>query len=76
MDWIVISGVIATIETIPNASVIIYSVIQTALLNNLKPENYLEYVFGQIQINRDTDLNDLMPWSEKIPEECKNKLQK
>ncbi|MBQ3544321.1 MAG: transposase domain-containing protein, partial [Lachnospiraceae bacterium] len=48
--------------------VIIYSVIQTALLNNLKPENYLEYVFGQIQINRDTDLNDLMPWSEKIPE--------
>ncbi|MBQ3512921.1 MAG: transposase domain-containing protein [Lachnospiraceae bacterium] len=54
----------------------IYSVIQTALLNNLKPENYLEYVFGQIQINRDTDLNDLMPWSEKIPEECKNKLQK
>ena len=59
-----------------NASVIIYSVIQTALLNNLKPEKYLEYVFSQIQISGDTDINDLMPWSEKIPETCKNKLQK
>lgn len=59
-----------------NASVIIYSVIQTALLNNLKPEKYLEYVFGQIKISGDTNINDLMPWSDKIPENCKNKLQK
>ena len=59
-----------------NASVIIYSVIQTAVLNNLKPERYLEYIFNLLQNNVENDISDLMPWSEKIPEECKNKLQK
>ena len=51
-------------------------IIQTALLNNLKPEKYLEYVFNQFQINVDYVVKDLMLWSEKIPENCKNKLQK
>lgn len=59
-----------------NASVIICSVIQTALLNNLKPEKYLEYVFNQFQTNVDYNVKDLMPWSEIIPEtvkiNCKN----
>ena len=59
-----------------NASVIIYSVIQTAVLNNLKPERYLEYIFNLLQNNVENDISDLMPWAEKIPEECKNKLQK
>lgn len=55
-----------------NASALIYSVIQTAIANNLKPLYYLEYVFEQIQMNDMLQVSDLLPWSEKIPEKCKN----
>lgn len=55
-----------------NASAIIYSVIQTAITNGLKPYDYLSYVFEQIQLSKDLRIEDLLPWSDKIPEECKN----
>lgn len=54
------------------ASSLIYSVIQTAIANDLKPLSYLEYVFGQIQLAEDLQTEDLLPWSESIPEYCKN----
>lgn len=46
--------------------------IQTAIANNLKPLYYLEYVFEQIQMNNMLQVSDLLPWSAKIPEKCKN----
>ena len=55
------------------SSAIIYSVVQTAIVNNLKPEHYLRYVYEQIQLQKDLELENLLPWSEKIPEECKKK---
>lgn len=55
------------------SSAIIYSVVQTAIVNNLKPEHYLRYVYEQIQLQKDLELGNLLPWSEKIPEECKTK---
>lgn len=55
-----------------NVSALIYSVIQTSIANNLKPLYYLGYVFEQIQINYTLQVSDLLPWSEKIPEKCKN----
>ena len=55
-----------------NASALIYSIIQTAIANDLKPLYYLEYVFEQIQRNGIQQASDLLPWSEKIPEKCKN----
>ncbi|SES73752.1 IS66 family transposase, partial [[Clostridium] polysaccharolyticum] len=55
-----------------SASSLIYSVIQTAIANDLKPLSYLEYVFEQIQMSWDLQTEDLLPWSEKIPECCKN----
>jgi len=55
-----------------NASALIYSVIQTAIANNLKPLYYLEYIFEQIQMNDMLKVSDLLPWSEKIPAKCKN----
>ena len=54
------------------ASSLIYSVIQTAIANDLKPLSYLEYVFEQIQLAKDLQTEDLLPWSDKIPECCKN----
>ena len=55
-----------------NSSSIIYSIIQTAIANNLKPMHYLEYVFEQIQLNKDLQISEILPWSESIPEKCKN----
>ena len=57
-----------------NASTIIYSIIQTAISNNLKPEKYLVYVFKQIQ--QDEDVDKYLPWSDEIPEYCKTKKPK
>ena len=54
-----------------NASTLIYSVMQTAIANNLIPQKYLEYVFTQFQFG--SDIKDLLPWSDRIPKYCKTK---
>lgn len=61
------------IDTINGAksSAIIYSIAETAKANNLKPYEYFEHLLTEIpQHMEDTDtsfLNDLLPWSEKLP---------
>lgn len=58
------------------SSAIIYSIVETAKANGLKIERYLEYLFDAVSNLefRDRDsLIDLMPWSDKIPEELKLK---
>ena len=57
-----------------NSSATIYSIIQTAIANELKPEQYLKYVFKQMQQNG--DIEKYIPWSEEIPEYCKVKKPK
>lgn len=52
------------------SSALLYSIIQTAIANGLKPQHYLEYVFTQIQY-KNKNLKDLLPWSDKIPQSCK-----
>lgn len=54
-----------------NASTLIYSIIQSAILNNLIPQKYLTFVFDTMQSGGDASL--LVPWSDEIPESCKNK---
>ena len=54
-----------------NASTLIYSVMQTAIANNLIPQKYLEYVFTRLQFG--SDIKDLLPWSDRIPKYCKTK---
>lgn len=55
-------------------SAIIYSIIETAKENNLKPYNYLVYLFEQLP-NVDTSdvavVDALLPWSGTLPEECR-----
>ena len=54
-------------------SAIIYSVIETAKENNLKPYNYMFYLFEQLP-NVDTGdqaaIDRLLPRSDTLPEEC------
>ncbi len=53
---------------------IMYSMIETAKENGLKPYNYLVYLFEQLP-NVDTRdvavIDSLMPWSETLPEDCR-----
>lgn len=62
------------IDTINGAksSAIIYSIVETAKANNLKPFDYVQYLLEEIPKHmNDKDcsfLEDLLPWSEKLPE--------
>ena len=62
------------------ASATIYSITETAMLNGLKPYNYLTYVMGQM---KDLDpfpekeaMLELLPWSTSLPADCHSKLKK
>lgn len=54
-----------------NSSAIIYSIIETAKENGLKPMEYLTYIFEQYQNNK--DISKLLPWSDLIPDNCRIK---
>ncbi|GLB28463.1 hypothetical protein LAD12857_03860 [Lacrimispora amygdalina] len=54
----------------------LYGVIQTAIANNLKPLYYLEYIFEQIQKKDNLQIEDILPWSDKIPDICKKNATK
>ena len=49
-----------------DSSAIIYSVIETAKENNLKPYDYLEYIFEMIRQNK--DITDFLPYCKNIPQ--------
>lgn len=62
---------IDTIRRIEN-SAIIYSIAETAKVNDLKLYEYFEYLLTEIPKHmEDTDLSfldELLPWSETLPE--------
>ncbi len=56
------------------SSAIIYSIVETAKENKLKPFEYLKYLLDKlpnIDINDHSELDKLLPWSEALPDECK-----
>ena len=65
-DW----QMIDTIHGV-KSSAIIYSIVETAKANNLKPFDYVEYLLEEIPKHMDDKersfLKDLLPWSEKLP---------
>lgn len=68
------------IDTINGAktSAIIYSIVETAKANNLKPYDYIQYILEEIPKHMDDKarsfLENLLPWSENLPAEIrKNK---
>ena len=65
------------------ASAAIYSVVETAKANNLKPYYYMNYILEKLSEMIDLEgnlqeanLEKLMPWSEEIPEECRKSAAK
>ena len=62
-----------------SASAIIYSITETAKANNLNPFRYLEYVLTVLKDHQDDRdygfIDDILPWSEKLPEICRNKAK-
>ncbi len=65
------------IDTINGAksSAIIYSIVETAKANNVKPYEYVEYVLAELPKHMDDTnrkfLENLMPWSDELPEYIK-----
>lgn len=65
------------IDTINGAktSVIIYSIVETAKANNLKPFNYVQHLLEEIPKHMDDRdccfMEELLPWSEKLPKEIR-----
>ena len=52
------------------ASASIYSLLETAKANQLKPYDYFEYLLTaltEIDINDDKELEKIMPWSKTLP---------
>ena len=59
------------------ASAIIYSLVETAKANNLNVYEYIKHLLTEIPNHMDdTNLDfceQLLPWSETLPMECKKK---
>lgn len=58
-----------------DASAVVYSITETALLNGLKPYLYLTYVLDQLRwmgpFPEEEKLDQLLPWSKELPEELR-----
>lgn len=65
------------IDTINGAktSAIIYSIVETAKANNLKPYDYVQYLLEEIPKHMDETnrsfIENLLPWSESLPAEIR-----
>ena len=60
------------------ASAVIYSLVETAKANRLKVYEYLKHLLTEIPKHMDNTsldfLEDLLPWSKNLPEECRKKI--
>jgi len=60
--------------TTPNgakASSIVYSIIETAKENGLRPFQYIQYLLETLPNTTTSGLNALLPWSDSIPDNCR-----
>ena len=60
------------------ASAVVYSLVETAKANHLKPYEYLKHLLTEMPMhNNDTDfsfLEDLLPWSDALPDICRKPI--
>lgn len=54
-----------------NFSMQLFSIVQTAKVNWLRVEQYLKYVIEMIE---KLSIENLLPWSDKLPNELKIKI--
>ena len=61
------------------ASAVIYSITETALMNGLKPYNYLAYVLDEMRklpdFPSEEAIQALLPWSPTLPEICRTRIE-
>src|SRR5690554_6828524 len=50
-------------------TIVLFSIIRTAIINNINISKYLEYILDNI---KDTPISELLPYSEKLPGTLKN----
>jgi len=53
------------------ASSVVYSIIETAKANGLKPFDYLNFLFETLPNATTGKLDELLPWGVGIPPRCK-----
>lgn len=60
-------------KTPEDASAIVYSITETAMLNGIKPYPYLTYILDETHkmgpFSKAEELDSLLPWSDQLPEE-------
>ena len=54
-----------------NASAVVYSIIESAKANLLKPFEYLEFLFESVPNATTGALDSFLPWNDSIPEHCR-----
>jgi transposase len=55
------------------ASAVIYSIVETAKENGLNPFQYLCYLFERLPNPGESNLDELLPWSDSLPDVCRIK---
>ena len=62
-----------------DASALVYSITETALLNHLKPYTYLTYILDELlqtgAFPKPEELDRLLPWSNELPKELRTKIK-
>jgi len=53
------------------ASAVVYSMIETATANGLKPFEYLEFLFETMPNSTTSAIDSLLPWGDAVPERCR-----
>ena len=63
---------------VAEASAMIYSLMETAKASRLNTYEYLKHLLTEILKHMDdtsmTFLDDLLPWSEQLPDECRKNI--
>lgn len=62
------------------ASATVYSITETAILNDLRPYNYLTHMLEKMKsfgaFPKKEEIRKLLPWSDSLPDDCRSKLKK
>jgi len=53
------------------ASAVVYTMIETAMANGLKPFEYLEFLLGAPRALLIENIDSLLPWGEAVPGHCR-----
>jgi hypothetical protein len=53
------------------ASALVYSIIETAAANGLKPFDYLQFLFEKMPNTAFNEIDSLLPWGSAVPERCR-----